>query len=205
VSPPELVARFNHRVGDLQLQVDTRFLNGCTVLSGPSGAGKTSILKILVGLTTPDSGQLTFGDRAWCDTARRQFLSSAKRQLGYAPQAPSLFPHLTVSENVAFGASHSEPWLQLFGVAGWAKRYPRELSGGEQQLVSLLRALARQPNVLLLDEPFSSMGAALKLKAIEILKGHCDSRPVILISHSEEEATLLEAKRVACDHGLLKT
>jgi len=136
------------------------------VLFGPSGAGKTTVLRCLAGLEQPATGFIRFNGETWADADRGIHLPARARRVGFVPQEYSLFPHLTVAANVLFGfrstdsrAGHKRlqelaGWL---GLAGLEQRLPGELSGGQQQRVALARAVARGPHLLLLDEPFGAL------------------------------------------------
>ena len=130
-------------------------------LVGPSGAGKTSLLRAVAGLERPRAGRIALGDERLV-RRRAQASTSApeRRRVGYLPQDYGLFPHLTVAGNVRFAARRDRPdLLERFGIAHLAGARPGQLSGGERQRVALARALAREPRVLLLDEPFGALDA----------------------------------------------
>lgn len=141
------------------------------VLFGPSGAGKTTIVRSVAGLLRPAEGRIAFGAAVWFDSRAGRWVTPQERRVGYVSQDSSLFPHLTVRENVAYGlrALDAEArrrrigevlaLLQLNDLAG---RHPRHLSGGQAQRVALGRALAPSPGLLLLDEPFAGLDAAMR-------------------------------------------
>ena len=140
-----------------------------TAVLGPSGSGKTTLLRVVAGFERADRGTVTLGHRVVEDS--HHSLPPEQRGIGYVPQEGSLFPHLTVAGNVGFGtrranrrklSEQTESMLELVGLAGQGKRYPHQLSGGEQQRVALARALAIRPALVLLDEPFSSLDAGLR-------------------------------------------
>jgi molybdate transport system ATP-binding protein len=154
--------------GPLQLDVQTSIEAGSFVtLFGPSGAGKTSILRMLAGLSNPDRGKIRVNGVTWFDSDKRINLSPQKRSIGFVFQDYALFPNLTVRENVAYAADKNEPrWVdELLGLAGLASlqhRLPGALSGGQKQRVALARAIARKPAILLLDEPLSALDIELR-------------------------------------------
>jgi molybdate transport system ATP-binding protein len=164
-----LSAELQSRRGSFSLEVALTVPAGRTlVLAGESGAGKTTILRLLAGLDTPRAGRVVLNGQPLLDTARGAFLPAWKRPVGYVAQDDALFPHLTVRENVAFGLrSEGRPareirsrvgaMLERLGLEGLAERRPAELSGGERQRTALARALVLEPALLLLDEPLSAL------------------------------------------------
>ena len=139
-----------------------------TAILGSSGSGKTTLLRIVAGFERPRAGEVAIGADVVDDAARR-FVPSERRRIGYVPQEGALFPHLSVGRNVAFGLPRGpdrrkrvDELLELVGLAGYRRRYPHQLSGGQQQRVALARALAISPEIVLLDEPFSSLDAAMR-------------------------------------------
>jgi molybdate transport system ATP-binding protein len=167
-----LVADLETGAGTFRLRAALRVDSGRTlVLFGASGSGKTLLLRSLAGIHGPVQGRVELDGVTLLDSARGVEVPPQARRLGYVPQSYALFPHLTVSENVAFGLRHLRPAdrrrrvdallesLQLGGLAG---RRPAQLSGGQQQRVALARALAPEPRLLLLDEPFAALDAPLR-------------------------------------------
>src|ERR1700726_443819 len=164
-------------------------------LLGPSGCGKTTTLRLLAGLEDADNGHITVGGK---DITH---LSAAKRDMGMVFQAYSLFPHMTVRQNVAFGLrlrkvgaaqrdKRALEMLELVGLAEHATRYPHQLSGGQQQRVALARALAIEPQVLLLDEPLSALDAKIRIvlrKEIRAIQRQLGITTVY-VTHDQEEA-----------------
>jgi molybdate transport system ATP-binding protein len=154
--------------GSLQLNVQATLEPGSFVtLFGPSGAGKTTILRMLAGLTDPDGGRISVNGDIWFDSDKRIKLPPQKRSIGFVFQDYALFPNLSVRDNVAYAAgSGDQRWvdelLELTGLAALAHRLPATLSGGQKQRVSLARAIARKPALLLLDEPLSALDAQLR-------------------------------------------
>jgi iron(III) transport system ATP-binding protein len=169
-----------------------------TAILGASGSGKTTLLRIIIGFITADRGTVTVGDRVVAD-AGRVHLAPDKRAVGYVAQEGALFPHVTVAENVAFGLPRSErrstsrigEALELVGLdQQYAARRPSELSGGEQRRVALARALAPRPRLVLLDEPFSGLDAALRSETrdavLNALAG--EGTTAVLVTHDQGEA-----------------
>lgn len=168
---------------------------GC--LLGASGCGKTTVLRIIAGFIAPQEGEVRLAGQLLAD--RHHVVPPEARKIGLVFQDFALFPHLTVAENVAFGLNRlSKPerqarvgeMLELTRLTAQSKRYPHELSGGQQQRVALARALAPQPSLLLLDEPFSSLDAALRetlgLEVRQILKA--TNTTAVLVTHDQREA-----------------
>ena len=154
--------------GPLRLQIDTCIDKGSfTTLFGPSGAGKTTILRMLAGLTPPDSGKIVVDGQTWFDAARRINLPPQKRAIGFVFQDYALFPNLSVRDNIAYAVDRSatrwvDELLELTGLGALQERLPSTLSGGQKQRVALARAMARKPALLLLDEPLSALDLELR-------------------------------------------
>ncbi len=171
--------RFAAQSQEFVLEVEFQAGPGFTILFGPSGAGKTTLLDCVAGLATPDSGRISVGDRTLFNVSERTDLPVAKRRIGYVFQNLALFPHLTVEQNVQYGLAHlpqaeraaqASAILQAFRIEALARRYPREISGGESQRTALARTLVTDPAVLLLDEPLAALDAATKTKIIDDLR-----------------------------------
>ena len=174
-----------------------------TAILGASGSGKTTLLRVLAGFERADAGTVTMGDRIVDDGHRH--LAPERRRVGYVPQEGALFPHLTVAGNVAFGLDRAarrggrvNELLDLVGLADLGHRYPHQLSGGQQQRVALARALAINPAIVLLDEPFSSLDAALRasVRADVVTALRTAGATALLVTHDQDEA-LSMADRVA--------
>lgn len=203
--------------GALQLDVDLQVAAGSTLaLVGPNGAGKSTCLQLLAGLLRLQAGELQLGATMLDAPATGQFVPPETRAVGYLPQDPLLFPHLSVRDNVAYGlrargvaaaAAHATAghWLARVGLADFAARRPRSLSGGEAQRVSLARALAAGPRMLLLDEPLAAVDASARLQLRrELLRQLTDfAGPRVLVTHDVVDAfaladsiAVLEAGRI---------
>ena len=163
-------------------------------LVGPSGAGKTSVLRAVTGLVRPASGRIALGDDVWFDSERRVCRRPDERRVGLVFQEYALFPHMSVRENVAYaGKRRVDEYLERFRISHLANARPAELSGGERQRVALARALARDPGVLLLDEPLSALDANTKVavrgELQELLREF--GLPTLLVTHDYEDAASL--------------
>lgn len=166
------------------------------VMIGPSGGGKTTIIRMLAGLTSPDEGRVVFGDEIWFDSVRRINVAPQKRRLAYVFQDYTLFPHLNLYENAAFAAvdkKEIEGLFDLFKISHLQKRKPHMVSGGERQRCAICQALARHPRLLLLDEPFSALDVITRRGLREELKSLKDtlSCPIIYVTHDINEALFL--------------
>jgi len=179
----------------VELQVPAGSL---TAVLGLSGCGKTTLLRVIAGFERAERGSVALAGATLDDG--RTYLPPEKRGIGYVPQEGALFPHLSVEANVGFALSRAErrghavaELLEMVGIAALATRLPAQLSGGEQQRVALARALARRPQALLLDEPFSSLDASLRVRVREevhaLLRGQ--GVTTVLVTHDQEEALSL--------------
>jgi molybdenum ABC transporter ATP-binding protein len=177
-------------------------------LVGPSGAGKTTVLRAVAGLVRPEAGRIALGDETWFDSRERVHRPPERRSVGYVFQDYALFPHLSVERNVRFGGKErADELLERLGLAGLAHARTGELSGGERQRVGVARALARDPRVLLLDEPLSALDAhtrtTLRLELQELLRGL--ALPTLLVTHDfEDAAALADRIGVVLDGRLLQ-
>jgi molybdate transport system ATP-binding protein len=171
-------------------------------LVGPSGSGKSTILRSIAGIYTPAAGRVSCGREIWLDTACKVHLPTRRRSVGLVFQSYALFPHLTAFHNVMEALGHlparergarAMALLARTHLAGLENRRPDQLSGGQQQRVAVARALARDPKVLLLDEPFSAVDQATRERLYEelaALRGEL-SVPVVLVTHALDEAAML--------------
>jgi molybdate transport system ATP-binding protein len=186
--------------------------DGVAVLFGPSGSGKSLTLRCLAGLERPDSGRMVVNGRVFFDSAAGLHLPPQRRRTGYVFQGYALFPHLTVGENIAFGLRghpraerqrRTAEVLERLGLGALEHRPPRELSGGQQQRVALGRALAIDPDLLLLDEPLSALDAPLRLQLRDDLERTLRDwgKPTVLVTHDLSEAYQLADRVVVYDHG----
>jgi molybdate transport system ATP-binding protein len=195
------------RIGPLELDVALEVPEGsCLALAGPSGAGKTSVLRIAAGLVRPERGVVACGDEVWLDTARGIEEPPERRRCGYVFQDYALFGHMSAWRNVAYAGvdrSRALALLDRFGLADRADAKPAQLSGGERQRVAVARALAREPDVLLLDEPLSALDARTRAAATRELADVLRSTgaPALLVTHDFQEAAQLGDRVGVLDHG----
>ncbi len=171
---------------------------------GVSGSGKTSLLRLVAGLARPDAGRISLGDEVWFDATRGIRVRPEDRRVGYVPQDYALFPHLNVAGNVRFAARRPRPdLLEAMGITALAEAFPGELSGGERQRVAIARALAREPRVLLLDEPFGALDVTTRRRVrTELGDLLTDLRlPVLFVTHAFDDANALAERCVVLDGG----
>ena len=189
------------------LRVATRLDSPVTAVMGPSGSGKTSLLEVIAGLRPRSAGRVVVGGHALLDSERRVALPPEKRRVGYVPQDAGLFPHLSVLENVRFGAAGDARRvlgaLAALEIEPLADRLPQTLSGGERQRVALARALAAKPDLLLLDEPLAALDAALKERILPYLLRVRDEWrvPMLYVTHNVGEALALAGEVLVIDAG----
>lgn len=199
--------------GKMQLEISAQIESREMVaLFGPSGAGKTTMLRMLAGLVKPDKGIITVGNTVWFDSMRNIDLPPQHRNIGYMFQDYALFPNMTVEENIRFAHPENDKkevtdLLQTFGLAEFAKRKPSGLSGGQKQRVALARALARKPSLMLLDEPLSALDAGMRtLLQDEIHKAHwLLGATTLLVTHDMNEVFRLANNVIHLEHGKVKS
>jgi len=208
-----LSADLEGRVGALALAVSLEIPAGrCLALAGPSGAGKTSVLRMLAGLLAPARGRIVCDGETWLDTASGVALAPERRCCGYVFQDYALFDHLSAWRNVAYGLrgvprarrrAEAVALLERFGMGDLADARPARLSGGERQRVALARALAPRPRALLLDEPLAALDARSAAAAARELAGllHGLDVPALLVTHDFAEAALLGDEVAVLDGG----
>jgi iron(III) transport system ATP-binding protein len=177
-------------------------------LLGPSGCGKTTILRIIAGLEIPDNGDIYLSEKQIC--GGNIFVPPHLRNIGMVFQNYALFPHLTVKENILFSVKDKTIKTSIFNeiikeinLVGLEHRYPSQLSGGEQQRVALGRALAQKPSIILLDEPFSSLDAQLKLSMRDELKEIIQKAGIsaIFVTHDQSDALAMSSKIIVLNKG----
>lgn len=189
----EIKKRLNHFTLDVSLACARgRILS----VVGPSGSGKTTILRVIAGLDAPDEGSIACGESVWVNTRAGTFLPTQKRRLAMVFQDFALFPHCSVLKNVCFAArskSLAETLMKRFGIWHLKDTRPQSISGGERQRAAICQALAREPEVLLMDEPFSALDPITRRKlrmAVAEMKRELGI-PIIHVTHDIREALFL--------------
>ncbi len=190
--------RYNDQGREFQLHVEIELKKGSfTAVMGPSGAGKTTFLRLLAGLEKPDAGTIEAANVCWYDSGR--FTPPQQRQTGYVFQNYALFPHMTVRQNIRYGLKNASDtdWynhlLAIFKIEALQNDKPQSLSGGQQQRVALARALASRPQLLLLDEPMTALDFGLRNEVRRELKQVTGEMglTVVLVTHDVLEAATL--------------
>jgi molybdate transport system ATP-binding protein len=186
---------------------------GVTVLFGPSGSGKSTTLAAIAGLVRPAAGRISIGEDVWFDSASKTHVAVHRRRVAFVFQSLALFPHMTALQNVAYGvertldpparASRAAALLERLRVPHLADRKPPTFSGGEAQRVAVARALATNPRVILLDEPFSALDRELRIELISDLRESIRELdvPVLFVTHHRQEALALGENLVLLEKG----
>ncbi len=193
---------------DCQLHIHAGEL---AALFGESGAGKTTLLRMLAGLSTPDEGRIEVDGTVWFDSLQKINLKPQQRRIGYVFQDQALFPHLSVRDNLAFAlpkhavAAYIDELLVMTGLINLQQRRPDTLSGGQRQRVALARALARQPAVLLLDEPLSALDSATRLTLQDEIRRIHNALGItaVMVSHDLPEVFKLADKVFVLKDGII--
>lgn len=196
--------------GEMQLHVTAKIERGQFVsLYGASGAGKTSILRMLAGFMKPDDGYIKVDNTVWYSGSHKSYLEPQQRRIGFVFQDYALFPNMNVRENLLFALGKNEPTnivdelLDVTGLTNLAARKIQALSGGQQQRVALARAIAKKPTILLLDEPLSAIDTAMRAQLQDTLR-EIHKRyalTTILVSHNADEIIKLSDVVIQLDQG----
>ena len=202
------------RRGSFTVRAQFRAEPGVTALFGRSGAGKSTILKMMAGTARPDSGRIAAGSRVLFDSEARIDLPARKRGIGFVFQEDRLFPHLTVRHTLTYGRWAGrrrarrplEEIVALLGLEAHVDRYPDTLSGGERQRVAIGRALLSEPEILLMDEPLSSLDRERRAEILPYLEAVAAEAhiPIIYVSHETDEVARLADRVVAIDEGRVR-
>lgn len=207
-----LYVNIKKKVKGFSLSIEWETGEDTVSLFGFSGAGKSMSLQLIAGLLKPDSGVIRLGNTPYFDSACQIDVPPQKRMFGYVFQDLALFPHMTVMENILFGAPalpgpekliRAKEMIQSFKLQGLENRRPQEISGGQKQRVAFARALIRRPEMLLLDEPFSALDRPLRLEMRDFLKEIREKFriPAILVTHDVEEAAAVSDTIIIYENG----
>jgi molybdate transport system ATP-binding protein len=207
-----LHVRLQKKVNGFDLDIEWQIGDELAVLFGFSGAGKSMTLQLIAGLIKADKGQVSLDDIVYFDSSAGTNLPPQKRPFGYVFQDLALFPHMTVLQNILYGAGNlpknekldrAREMIQAFKLTGLEERHPYEISGGQKQRVAFARALIRRPKMLLLDEPFSALDRPLRIEMRRFLREVRDSIgiPAVLVTHDFEEAVAISDKIIVYEHG----
>jgi len=210
----KLSVKFKKQLKNFELNMDFSLNNEILGILGTSGCGKSMTLKNIAGIITPDMGEISLDSNYFYNSSKNINLSPQDRKVGYLFQNYALFPNMTVEENIGIGLLKAKKELreakikemiELFQLQGLEKIYPEKLSGGQQQRVALARILAYNPDVLLLDEPFSALDAHLKIelrfqlkKILENFRGIC-----IIVSHDKDDLIFLAKNLMIINDGAI--
>jgi len=207
-----LELHFTQTLGTHRLQInETLPASGITAIFGVSGAGKTSLINAISGLTRPQQGRIVLNNRVLNDAEKGVFLAPEKRRVGYVFQDARLFPHYSVRGNLRYGMAKSmagqfDKLVELLGIAPLLDRLPGSLSGGEKQRVAIGRALLTAPELLLLDEPLASLDMPRKRELLPYLQRLAREIqiPMLYVSHSLDEILHLADKVMVLEGGTVK-
>lgn len=213
--------RIRKKLDHFSLDLEYEFDHGVLVIQGESGAGKTTILNCISGLTMPDEGRISFGERIVFDSRTGINVPARLRNIGYLFQNYALFPNMTVQQNIVYGIKNKPEYgdkdkradllqyadsvMETFGIAHLKKKHPTRISGGEKQRVALSRAIVTKPSLLLLDEPFSALDPQTRTNVYEQFEEFKKSFriPTILITHNSAESEMFADSRILIKDGVL--
>lgn len=207
-----LKVNIKKRLGNFNLDVAFETERGVFAILGASGCGKSMTLKCIAGIETPDEGRIELNGRVLYDSAKKINLTPQKRRVGYMFQDYALFPNMTVEQNIKAGmGKHPEEekvrsYINRFRLEGLEKHYPAQLSGGQKQRVAMARMIASEPDILLLDEPFSALDSYLKWELEQEMRDMLAEvqKPVLFVSHNRDEVYRLCSMVSYIDHGKME-
>ena len=207
-----LKVNIKKRLGNFNLDVAFETERGVFAILGASGCGKSMTLKCIAGIETPDEGRIELNGRVLYDSAKKINLTPQKRRVGYMFQDYALFPNMTVEQNIKAGmGKHPEKekvrsYINRFRLEGMEKHYPAQLSGGQKQRVAMARMIASEPDILLLDEPFSALDSYLKWELEQEMRDMLAEvqKPVLFVSHNRDEVYRLCSVVSCIDHGKME-
>lgn len=207
-----LKVNIRKRLGNFNLDVAFETERGVFAILGASGCGKSMTLKCIAGIETPDEGRIELNGRVLYDSAKKINLTPQKRHVGYMFQDYALFPNMTVEQNIKAGmGKHPEEekvrsYINRFRLEGMEKHYPAQLSGGQKQRVAMARMIASEPDILLLDEPFSALDSYLKWELEQEMRDMLAEvqKPVLFVSHNRDEVYRLCSMVSCIDHGKME-
>lgn len=202
-----LTAHIQKQLTHFTLNAQFEVSEEIVVLFGPSGSGKTTILNCIAGLTKPDYGRIILNERTFFDT-EKTCIPTQSRNVGYLFQDYALFPHMTVWNNITYGMKNeslAEQFMSELQIEHLKDQFPHQISGGEKQRVAITRAIATEPDLLLLDEPFSALDDDTRKRCHdELIRIHKRwDIPIIVVTHNREEANLLADRILYLKNGEL--
>ena len=201
----DFIKKLNHFDLEMKFEMGTEIL----VLQGNSGSGKTTTLNVISGLMKPEEGFISLNNRKLVDTNEKLFVKVRDRKVGYVFQDFALFPNMNVEKNIRFSIADEKIYndiIELLKIEHLLKSYPSEISGGEKQRVALARTLVTNPEILLLDEPFSALDSNLKNDLYDEFRTIIKKLniPTILITHNEKEAEILGDRLLHIEEGKIR-
>lgn len=206
----QLQKQLHAATGRMDLQVDLQIpLGSFVAISGPSGGGKTTLLRLIAGLEKPEAGLIRYREETWLNTGERISVRTQRRKIGLVFQDYALFPNMTVEKNLAYALHRGQDpavvqdLMTITELTELAGRYPVNLSGGQQQRVALARALVRKPGLLLLDEPLSALDTAMRSRLQDYILElhHSFQLTTILVSHDFTEIKKMAEKVYWLENG----